>query len=96
MNKYNEVIFCDNIINKFKIKISNKLSKSKSFSKYYKDSLVYDKITINLYSWINGIKNKIENNKSKNKILDRFNKNHLEILVIIIKNKKYLKQIVIN
>ena len=47
MNKYNEVIFCDNIINKFKIKISNKLSKSKSFSKYYKDSLVYDKININ-------------------------------------------------
>ena len=47
MNKYNEVIFCDNIINKFKIKISNKLSKSKSFSKYFKDSLVYDKININ-------------------------------------------------
>ena len=44
MNKYNEVKFCDNIINKYKIKISKELSKSKSFSKYYKNNLIYDNI----------------------------------------------------
>ena len=47
MNKYNEAKFCDNIINKYKLKISKELSKSKSFSKYYKDNLIYDKININ-------------------------------------------------
>ena len=47
MNKYNEVKFCDNIINKYKIKISKKISKSKSISKYYKNNLIYDKINNN-------------------------------------------------
>ena len=44
MNNYNENKFCNNIINKYKKKISLKLSKSKSFSKYSEDNLIHNKI----------------------------------------------------
>ena len=44
MNNYNENKFYNNIINKYKKKISLKLSKSKSFSKYSEDNLIHNKI----------------------------------------------------
>ena len=88
MKKYNENIFTNNIIKKYNVLVSKKLTKSKSYSKIDKNTLILNKTNHN---------NNMKNNRKKFLELRNFSsKNKLSLMCLKKPNKSNFVQNILN
>ena len=88
MKKYNENIFTNNIIKKYNVLVSKKLTKSKSYSKIDKNILILNKTNGN---------NNMKNNRKKFLELRNFSsKNKLSLMCLKKPNKSNFVQNILN